>query len=181
MNEAELQEWWTKVIHAVELEDLMFNRALGSTIEPEKAPDLAARIVKARKLIVDCLGRYQELGDLVHGFDKEHYNPSVSVAANLIYGQPVDERFATESFGENEIVRKTLQKAGIDGRFIEIGLEVSCQMVDLFGDQQVDQALLERFNFIDPNTLEKLTKIIAKVDDAGPEGLSDAESRPLFR
>ena len=179
MNEEALQEWWTKVIHAVELEDLMFNRALGSTIDPEEAPELAARIVKARKLIVDCLGRYPELGDLVLGFDMEHYNPSVSVAANLIYGQPVDDRFATESFGENEIVRKTLKKAGIDDRFIEIGLDVSRQMVDLFGDQQVDQALLERFNFIDPNTLEKLTKIIVKVDDAGPESLSDTEKSAL--
>ena len=179
MNEEALQEWWTKVIHAVELEDLMFNRALGSTIDPAEVPDLAARVVKARKLIVDCLKRYPELGDLVHGFDMEHYNPSVSVAANLIYGQPVDERFATESFGENEIVRKTLRKAGIDDQFIEIGLDVSRQMVDLFGDQQVDQALLERFNFIDPNTLEKLTKIIVKVDDAGPKSLSDTEKSAL--
>ncbi|MDH3579340.1 MAG: ABC transporter transmembrane domain-containing protein, partial [Hyphomicrobiales bacterium] len=179
MNEDELQEWWIRVIHAVELEDLMFNRALGSTIDPQEFPELAEQIVKARKLIVGCLERYPELGGMVHGFDIEAYNPSASVAANLIFGEPVDDRFAIGMFGENEIVRQTLKKAGIDDRFIEIGLEVSRQMVDLFGDQQVDQALLERFNFIDPNTLEKLTKIIAKVDGSDLETLSDVEKSAL--
>ncbi len=179
MNEQELQGWWYDVICAVELEDFMFNRALGSTIDPEEMPELAAQIVEARKLIMGVLQRYPELGALVQGFEFDAYNPSASVAANLIYGEPVDERFATGTFGENEIVRQTLKKANLDERFIEIGLAVARQMVDLFGDQQVDQALLERFNFIDPGTLEKLTKIIAKVDDSGLESLSNRENSTL--
>lgn len=180
VNDDELQGWWSKVIHAVELQDLMFNRALGSNIDPGKMPELSAKIVAARKLIVKCLQENPHLGDLVQGFEFGTYNPGASVAANLIYGEPADDRFATARMGENETVRATLKQVDLFDKFIDIGLDAARQMVDLFGDQEVDHTLLERFSFIDPTALSQLTKILVKVEDSSLSALSDQEEFALI-
>lgn len=178
-NTGQLETWWFQVIRAVELEDVMLRTALNGSVDETRSPDLPAKILEARKHIAARLGANEDLGELVRRFEWRAYNQAASVGVNLLFGQPTDERFAFENFGENATIRGILQKVGIDERFQEIGLEVARELVDIFGDQGADQGLLDRFSFVDPATIERLSHLLAKAE-SGLTSLGEKERGELI-
>ncbi|MEC9367419.1 MAG: ABC transporter ATP-binding protein, partial [Pseudomonadota bacterium] len=172
--------WWFEVIKAVELEDSMFQRALGSFPDLSRHPHLSENIFKARDAVLKQLAADPELSALVNQFDFQSYNPNVSVGSNLLFGEPRDGRFALNRLGDNKFVRGVLKEAGLDDRFRDIGLEVAREVVDLFGDAEADQGLLERFAFVDPMALARLRMVVNKVRDHGVAKLGDADIAELI-
>ncbi|MGI9384565.1 MAG: ABC transporter transmembrane domain-containing protein [Methyloligellaceae bacterium] len=176
----ELEDWWYDVIRAVDLEDTMFQHALNQAPGSCRRDDLPKHILDARRRIAARLDADPELNQLVHRFDFDAYNPGATVRANLIFGQPTDERLSHESFGENAYVREVLRKCDLEECFQEIGLKVARELVDLFGDPDVDPALIERFSFVDTDTLETLRRIVAKVEKGNLAGLGEKDRAQLI-
>ncbi len=170
-NQSDLNDWWYEVVKAVELDNFLFQRALSWSLTAENYEDLATKLLEARKEVSRRLDAQPKLSELVYPFDFETYNPNASIAANIVFGEPIDDRFSFSQFGENEFVRNILRDTGLDVIFKRLGFETAQQIVDLFGDPEADSGLLERFSFIDTATLDKLRPIVKEASEQGVDAL----------
>lgn len=179
-DEEDFANWWFEVIKAVELEDTMFQRALGSFPDLSQHPGLAEKIFTARAAVIERLRADPELSPLVNHFYFDDFNPNISVGSNLLFGEPRDDRFALNRFGQSSFVRSVLREAGIEDQFRDIGLEVAREVVELFGDAEADPGLMERFTFIDPLALDRLRRVVHKVREQGGQKLGDSDVAELI-
>ncbi len=179
-DEQELMAWWHRTLHAVELEEFMYGRAMNMTIDPDQKPKLAEDIVRARYRVQERLQSDAALSDLIHPFDFEHYNVSATVGANLIFGEAMDETFDLKNLGSNEFVRGILDDCGLTGRFEEIGLQVAATLLDMFDGMSSDEPIFERFSFVDDDSLQDLKRIVSLVKREGPGVLSEEDRAQII-
>jgi putative ABC transport system ATP-binding protein len=170
----DLEDWWFHVVQAVELDSVVFQHALNQEIDEVQAPHLPEKILDARARIVKRLKSNPALRQLVRPFEFDSYNKSATVATNIMFGRPMDERLSPENFGANPYVRETLKKVGLDDEFQKIGFEVAKELVDIFGDQEAEAGLTDRFSFVDNATLERLSAILARAEETH-EDLNEAD------
>ena len=166
-NYDELKQWWAQVVHALDFEELLFQRALTSPVDPELFPDLPDKIVAARKEIVKIIQSDEELSQLIHPYEFDRYNPNASIGANILFAEPKTEEFDYSHLGDNALVRSVLHEVGLDTKFVDIGFQLARQVNELFNDPEADPGLLQNFSFIDVNTLAELQQILTKTDNPG--------------
>lgn len=176
----ELQEWWFKVLRAVELDEIILQHAMNARVDEATAPHLPDKLLEARKRIVARLESDKKLGQLVRRYDYDSYNVSAAVGTNLLFGQPMDKRLALENFGTNSFVRSILAETGLEERFQEVGFEVARNLVDIFGDDEAESGLLERFSFVDNATVDRLAAILVKAERGGLSALNKDDKAELI-
>lgn len=179
-NHEELMHWWHQTLHAVELEDFMYGRAMNMTIDPEQKPQLATDIVRARHRVLERMRSDATLADLIHPFDFAEYNVSATVGANLIFGEAVDSQFALENLGQHDFVRSILDNCGLTDRFRDIGVQVSATLVDMFDGMSSDEPIFEQFNFVDDDSLQELKRIAAVAKREGNDSLNAEDTARLI-
>ena len=179
-DERELQAWMLKVIRAVEMDTLLATRSLGMGLDTEEHPLLAKKLMKARLDIASRISECPENAQLIHPFNFDKYNANASVAANLVFGEPVGDEFAFRTLGSNPLVRSVLEESGLNGRFLQIGLRLSETLIELFGDMSPDQPLFESFSFVDEETLQKLKMLTTHVSREGHDTLEEEEKDLLI-
>ncbi len=86
----------------MDLHDDVYQFGLRGTIDPEQSPDLAERILSARRLLHDRLAEDEGLASLIETFDPEKYNANASVGENLLFGNPVGDAFHVDRLAEND-------------------------------------------------------------------------------
>jgi ABC-type multidrug transport system fused ATPase/permease subunit len=174
-DQAALNEWVLKVIHAVELDDLLAARSLSMGLDAEKNPGLAADMMKAQLRIAAKLGENKESAKLVHPFKFDQYNANASVAANIIFGEPIDEEFEFKTLGGNPHVRDVLDACELTDRFVKIGYQVGETVIELFGDMSSEQPLFENLSFVDEETLQELKTLTANDSHQDFDTLSEED------
>lgn len=179
-DEQELLAWWHRTLHAVELEDFMYGRAMNMTIDPEQKPKLAEDVVKARYRVQDRMQSDAALSDLIHPFDFESYNVSATVGANLIFGEAMNETFALKNLGNNKFVRGVLDDCALTEPFEEIGLQVAATLLDMFDGMSADEPIFEQFSFVDDDSLQELKRIVSLVNREGPSVLTEEDRAQLI-
>ncbi len=179
-NEHELNDWVFRVIRAVELDGLLAARSLGMGMDVEKHQELAERLVEARSLIASKLKQQSNGAELIRPFAFDRYNANASVAANLVFGEPVGDTFEFRTLGSNALVRSVLDECDLTGRFVNIGQKLAETLIDLFGDMSPDQPLFETFSFVDKDTLQKLKIITTNVNRDGYDALEEDEKTLLI-
>ncbi len=179
-DQRELQIWMMKVIRVVELDTLLATRSLGMGLDIDEHPKLAKKLMKARRLIVARINESPENAKLIHPFDFKKYNANTSIAANLVFGEPLGDKFEFRTLGSNPMVRSILEKCGLNDRFLKIGIKLSETLIDLFGDMSPDQPLFESFSFVDEETLQKLKILTANVSRNGSDTLEEEEKALLI-
>lgn len=178
-DKAALQEWTLKVIQTLELDDLLMSRFLGMKLDASENPELADRILMARQLIATRLSEHPENAELTCPYKFDQYNANASVAANLVYGVPVNEVFEYKTLGGNPLVRAVLDECELTHRFVTIGHGVAEMVIDLFGDMSADQPLFENFSFVDEETLQQLKDLTSNVDGDELEKLDEDQKNLL--
>lgn len=161
-GDEELRNWWFDVIQAVDLDGIVFQNALYSRIDVAASPHLPEKILEARHRIFEKLQNDPKLSQLVRCYDYDCYNESASVATNILFGEPMDGRLSEENFGSNPYVRDILRRSDLEEQFVRIGYDVAGELVDIFGDQEAEPGLMERFSFIDNATLTRLAEILKR-------------------
>lgn len=179
-DERELQAWMLSVIRAVELDTLLATRSLGMGLDIEEHPLLAKKLMKARLLIAAKINESPENTQLIHPFEFDKYNDNASVAANLVFGEPVSDEFEFRTLGSNPLVRSVLEKSGLSDRFLQIGIKLSETLIEMFGDMSPDQPLFESFSFVDKETLQKLKMLTAHVSRDGVDTLKEEDKDLLI-
>jgi len=178
-DEHELRDWWFEVIKAVELDGIVFQHALYSEIDVAAAPHLPEKILEARRRIMERLQSDPKLSPLVRRYDFDTYNESASVGTNILFGLPMDSRLSEANFGSNAYVRDILRRTELEETFVRVGFEVAKELVDIFGDQEAEAGLMERFSFVDNGTLIQLADILKRAEGS-PANLSEADRADLI-
>ena len=97
----ELEARVFEVLKTVDLAEDIYELGLRGSIDPAKDPELAERIMTARRELRERLEQ-PPLSDLVEPFDPEKYNHHATLAENLLFGTAVGEAFAPENLASNE-------------------------------------------------------------------------------
>jgi putative ABC transport system ATP-binding protein len=178
-DKQQLREWLIKIIYGVELDGSLVARFLNMEFNPANNPELAEKLLQARRDITAKIHGNAEYAALVYPFKDDAYNANASVAENLIFGAPVGDRFAFKTLGAEPYVRSVLEECALTDQFLDIGHKAAATLIDMFGDLSPDQPLFEQFSFVDEETLQKLKNLVIRVEREGLGGL-DADSKAIL-
>lgn len=152
---------------------------LRQTISQDDDPTLVEGLLKARTLVEERL-KDDEFEGLVETFDADHYNDNASVAENILFGTPTDERLALDTLGSHPYMRDTLVKVGLSDDFLEMGRRIAQLMLELFQDLPPGHEFFERFSFINEDLLPEFQRIVNTIANKGIDAVSDADRESLL-
>lgn len=167
-----------EVLTLVDMDHDVYEFGLRGTIDPQRRPELAARILKGRRKMRDRL-RDPAMAPLVEPFDRERFNDNMSLAENLLFGTPRDPSFDLEQMSENSHVLAVLNEVGLLPELIITGRKIAALMVDLFANVEPGSDLFEQYSFIKADDLALCQTAVARTEGLAPEAFT-AEDRKMF-
>ena len=163
----------------VGLEDDVYQIGLRQTVDHNSSPDLADKLLSARKILRQQLDE-AEISGFVESFEQEKFNTNASVAENILFGTPVGEEFEIDALGENAYVLEVLEKCGLSNDFLTKGHRLAEIMVDLFRGLPADHEFFERFSFISAEDLPEFEALLNRITQNGIESISDEDRAHLI-
>lgn len=170
-------EYLVGVLAVVELDNDVLTFSLQGVMQPLEHPGLAHRILDARKALRARLAEPQYL-HLVEPFDREAYNPHMTVAENILFGTPVGPAFDLAHIAGNDYMRTVLDAVDLTRHFLDTGIKAARIMVDLFQELAADHQFFERFSFISADDLPVYEAALRRLDAAGT--VAEDADRSLF-
>ncbi|MEO0392843.1 MAG: cyclic nucleotide-binding domain-containing protein, partial [Pseudomonadota bacterium] len=170
-DEQEALNWWLDVMAVVGVKDTLFNFALDLTIDPNEYPGFTSQILGARQHVRQQL-RSRGLTDLVRHFDYTEYNSYASVAENILFGTPTDDRLAIHHLATNDYTYSVFKRFELDDVILDIGLRMAEILIEMFDELPAGHDFYEQFSFVDEDTLEELAKILRQVQNKGRSDLN---------
>ncbi len=168
-----------EVLTTVELDQDVYEFGLRGTIDPAQEPELAQRILEARRQLRDQL-KDPRIAPLVEPFDWNKWNENMTVAENLLFGTPCDESFNLEHLSENSYVRDVLRQTGLLQEFIIVGRQIAEIMVEVFADVEPGSEVFERFSFIRADDLPAFQTMLARTEGLQAEQLTEDDRNMLL-
>ncbi|GAB4392318.1 MAG: ABC transporter ATP-binding protein [Kiloniellaceae bacterium] len=167
-----------EVLDVVELKADAYRFGLTGTIDPERSPEVAEGVLKARAALIERLASAGN-DDLVVRFAEDSYNTNASVAENLLFGTPRRSEFASKALAKNATVAAVLREAELTDAFVGMGVTIAKTMVEIFADLPPGHPFFEQFSFISDDDLPEFRTIITRVESSGVDSL-EAEPRQLL-
>jgi putative ABC transport system ATP-binding protein len=169
-NQAELDLRMLEVLRLVDLEEDVHLFGLRRRLDPDRQPDAAQRVLKARRVLAERL-EGGGLAHLVERFDPDCYNSNSPVSVNLLFGTPIGPAFEGDGLARNAYVQKVLNQVGLTHDLVEVGAGVARMMIELFTGLHPEHALFEEFSFISADDLPVFEGILKRMESAGVEKL----------
>ncbi len=168
-----------EMLHLVELDNDVYRFGLGRTIDPQRRPEVAEGILKAREKLAERLAA-QGHEDLVVRFDRKAYNPNATLAENLLFGTPRKPDYAPEALPDNRLVLEVLREAGLEEELLAKGLTIAETMVEIFADLPPGHPFFDQFSFISADDLPEFRSLVQRAEKTGAAGLPEAERKRLL-
>jgi ABC-type phosphate transport system ATPase subunit len=108
-------------------------------------------------------------------FDSEIYNVNITVAENILFGNPVDPAFDPGRLPSNPLVTQLLRDAGLFDDFLAMGHKVAATMVEIFSGVSADSELFEQFSLVSSDDLVVLERILRDTTDATASDLAQLQ------
>ena len=166
-----LQRRLLEGLNLVDMDEDVYRFGLRGTIDPERMPEVAERIMSARAALHDRLAD-PAVAQLVEPFDVNAYNANATVAENILFGLPVGDAFDLENLAANEYIRSVLDKMNLSDEFLEMGKQVTQTMLELFADLPPGHEFFDQFSFIEADDLPEFQSILGRAA-RGSDGLTD--------
>jgi putative ABC transport system ATP-binding protein len=160
----------TEVLQALDSDADVYALGLRWRLDPEAAPEAAARLLEARKALARRLVE-DGAADLVETYDPDRFNANASVAENLLFGTPIGPAFEFDALSRNAYVLQVLTKVGLLEDLIAAGREVAETMVEIFADLPPDHAFFEQYSFISAGDLPHFAAIVSRIAKGGVAAL----------
>lgn len=170
----------TEMLELVHLDQDVYQLGLRGSIDASARPDLADRILEARRAMRARLEESERLGRLVEPFDQGRYNTNATLAENLLFGAAVGEALDVELLAEQDWVVAVLEEAGLRDELERIGYHVATTMVELFADLPADHEYFRQFSFINPDDLPDYRALVARADPDKLGSLPQVDRRCLL-
>ena len=178
-DRADLMTYTAKLLERFELDEELFGLGLRQVIDPAQHAPMIEKLIAARHRMREVL-QDRGMGDLVQSYDFELYNTYSTVAENLLFGEPTDESLRDEHIGKNPLILDILDKRGLRGRFLEIGIRCAELMVELFQGLPPGHPFFEQYSFVDEELLPEFKTIIRHAKQDGADSLSVEEKDLLM-
>jgi len=178
-DRAALEARILEVLRLVDLDDDIYLLGLRGRIDPERQPDIAKRIVEARRILA---GRLAKSGQdhLVERFAPDRYNVNSSVGANLLFGTPIGPEFEGEGLARSHYVLGVLSDLKLPRELIAIGEKLARTSVELFSGMQPEHRFFEEFGLLGADELPVFERILGRIDKAGIGSLLPEEGIRLL-
>ena len=153
---------------------------LRTRVPPEFQEEVAGKILEARKAFRENLAE-AGLDSHVEPFDVDRYIVNATIMENIAFGAPVDPRLGLAQFYVDPHARKTLRETGLASMMFEIGRDIAATMIDLFGDLEAGNPLLQRISVMTPEELGEYRQVVMRVAGRGFDEAGEAERVALIR
>lgn len=168
-----------EVLRVVEFEEDVFVSGLSTAIDPEQHPELVGRLLEARNVLHERLAE-PKFRNLVERFDRGRYNFNMSVAENLLFGNPVGQEFRPDRLGQHPYVLSVLAKAGLTDDFLSTGFKLASILVELFQGLNAGHEFFERYSFVSADDLAEYQRVVRRVEASGLENLEESDRDMLM-
>ncbi|WP_421708002.1 ATP-binding cassette domain-containing protein [Algihabitans sp.] len=174
-----LERQLLEILNLVDLNADVYRFGLGRTIDPEKQPEVAAGLMKARARLTERLAA-QGQEDLVVRFDRAAYNPNASLAENLLFGTPRKPEYAPQALPDNRLVLEVLREAELEAQLLAKGLSIAETMVEIFADLPPGHPFFDQFSFISADDLPEFRQLVQRAEKSGADGLPEVDRKRLL-
>jgi len=151
-----------KVLDTIDLMGLsvaLFRFGMGSRLKSKDDPDIINDLKRARVELRQRLTD-SDLQRLVEPFDIDKYNPNMSVAENLLFGNLTDTRYRARNLHSMPLMNEVLAETGLDTEFLRIGFELAELMVELFAEVEPGSEVFDQYSFVGAEELADFQKIL---------------------
>ena len=178
-SKEELTRHLSECIRIVGLEDDIYRFGLFGKIDPEKRPEIADAVLKARKAVAERIGTDGET-DLVEHFHRDSFNYNATLAENLLYGTPIKESYAAGKLAKNSLIRGLLKNLKLERAFAERGLKIAQFFTEIFADLPPGHPFFDQFSFISSDDLPVYEQLVQRAEKVGLDELTDEEYTNLI-
>jgi len=157
----------------------LFRMGLKSNIDPEADPELAERVLEARRTITERIRSDEELRDLVDLWRADAFNPNGSLAENALFALPSDPSVPLEQIAQDADVIAALKEAGVHDDLVDIGAQVAETMIELFSGMAVDDSLMGDFSLLTNDQLPAFEPYVRAYRTGGYAALKPEQASEL--
>ncbi len=163
----------------VGLDDDLFAFGLRTTIDPEKRPEIASRLLTARRLVAE---RFEQAGGepVVEFFDRDRFAGYASIGENILFGHSALPVLALDRLAENTHFRLVIAEVQLRDDLLRLGAEIAREMVEIFRDIAPDNELFANFSLIAASELPEYTRLTSRLERASPESLPSEDQERLL-
>ncbi|WP_244276548.1 ABC transporter ATP-binding protein/permease, partial [Methylobacterium indicum] len=155
--DALILDWLTRIGMGEEV----YRFGLLGQVDPERHPDLAARLIEARIAFRERLAA-EGHAHLVEPFDPARYNRQATVAENLLFGVPTTTALTGRALAEHAVVRLVLDRTGLADDLVTMGERIAATMLEIFRGLPSGHPLFEQFSFLSADELPEFEAILAR-------------------
>lgn len=177
-DEAGLKQSTLKALAMADMVEDVYQLGLRVTIDVKKYPDLVAELMKARMAMRTRLTG-QASAQLVEPFDPAKFIVNATLAENLFFGTADPAAFDPENLGSNAYVLSVLTQTGLNDEFLEMGLAVIGNLLELVGDVSEGSTLLADVSVVKLDELPDYRPVVDKAKREGARSLN-AEERAMM-
>lgn len=152
---------------------------LNSRLSEREAESAGAAIVATRSLLrlrLDAAG----LRSSIEPFEPGRYMEQASIAENIVFGMAIDQEFAAEALPDNEILRETLDAAGLTEPLLGLGEKVARSFTEMFGSLSSTSVLFDAVASMTPERVVLLEAVLERAGERGTASLEEADRRELL-
>lgn len=153
---------------------------LRARVPAEMQEDAAETILSARHAFRERLSQ-AGMDAYVEGFDPDRYILNATIMENIVFGAPRDPRVGLAQFYAHDHSKKTLRATGLAEVLFEMGRDIAATMVDLFGDLEPGNPLLQRLSIMTPEELGDYRQVLLRAAGKGLDEAGQAERIALIR
>jgi putative ABC transport system ATP-binding protein len=169
-----------EVLAVVDMEGDVYRLGLRSRLGAEVDAETEACLMAAR---ADFRGRLvaTESEHYVEAFDPERYVVNATVLENLVFGVAVPEALGGTPLEAHPYLIETLAKSGLQDKLVAMGRRVAETLIDLFGDLEPDNPLLERMDLMAPEDIERYRGILRRIAGTGDVSPEPADRTAVLK
>jgi ABC-type multidrug transport system fused ATPase/permease subunit len=163
----------------VGLDDDLFSFGLRATINPTRQPELAQRVLAARRLVAERFAG--EGGEAaVEFFDRDRFAVYASIGENILFGHSSVPLLSLDRLAESEHFRHVIDEVGLRGPLLTLGADIAREMVEIFKDIPADHELFVNFSLITAAELPEYARVVARLERGTPDELAPADQERLL-
>jgi putative ABC transport system ATP-binding protein len=157
----ELDGMLVDLLKRMGLEEDLYRFGLSGAVDPDRYPDLAGRVIEARRLLREKL-QDSGMAELVEPFDPDRYNIQATVAENLLFGVPTSRALTGRNLADHRGFREALDREGLTDDLIAMGARIAETMTEIFRGVPPGHPLFEQFSFIAADELPEYERILRR-------------------
>jgi ABC-type multidrug transport system fused ATPase/permease subunit len=167
-----IREWWLTMADGMGIADDLFSRGLLQSFKSAQHPELASKLVELRPRIAEAV-KSAGLDTLFYRFEKEKFNPELTVAENLLYASP-RTRITQQALASHDDFTKTIQELKLDQEILSLSFGLIGMLHQTFGRDGTEHPLFVKLG-LDPKTYNETVDLVHKSQNIGVASLTESD------